>query len=351
MENMEKRSQIRITGNIDSDRKDELRNAFKDVIKNPRLAGIWSDKDWNDIEDMSRPMSEKEKHIFESANTITSAIVKKYGGESFDIPVDNCHIIPTDLMDRLSRAFGRTGTAVQETYSVLINMDHISGSLSEFALLIGHEITHLKQGISFQIKDENSGRILRSGLMTYPSVKKYEEGEEYTYFNGLNEAVVAEVEKIVFEQLSQDPVFADEYNWLSSEEADELRRKVAEEMNLPIKDIAWVARSESEINPSEEEYKKRYRTYSYPSQRSVLQYVCSEIQKQYSDQFIDSKFVLDEFIKAHFGAHLASIGRLVEGTFGQGSFRELGAMEPTDESAEYIMGVLKNMRKDFMSNE
>lgn len=83
---------------------------------------------------------------------------------------------------------------------------------------------------------------------------------------------------------------------------------------------------------------------SYREQRQTLDYVCSEIQKEFSDQYKSIDDVFKEFLKANFTGQLLTIGRLVEETFGKGSSRILGDMGMDSKSAILTLEILKIIR-------
>jgi len=72
--------------------------------------------------------------------------------------------------------------------------------------------------------------------------------------------------------------------------------------------------------------------------------VCAEIQKEFPEKFKSADDVYKIFLNAHFTGHLVTIGRLVEKTFGEGSFRELGNMGSDKESGVLCLEFLKKAR-------
>ena len=54
--------------------------------------------------------------------------------------------------------------------------------------------------------------------------------------------------------------------------------------------------------------------------------------------------VFQEFSNAQFNGRLMTIARLVEGTFGKGSFRILGNMDTDSNSATLCLETLKKLR-------
>jgi len=71
-------------------------------------------------------------------------------------------------------------------------------------------------------------------------------------------------------------------------------------------------------------------TISYQPHREVLDFVVDKIQKELPDQYSSKEQVLTEFLKAFFTGQISSLARLVEKTFGPGSFEVLGMMGDDD---------------------
>jgi hypothetical protein len=156
----------------------------------------------------------------------------------------------------------------------------------------------------------------------------------HEHFAGLHEGIVAETEKKLLGRLIDCPELATEKEWLLSDEGKELRKKIATEKEIPDDDIVWVGKN------GEDDWEAVY----YPQQRSVLRYVCDEIQKEFSDEYQNSEEVYKVFLRAHFTGQLLPLARLVEKTFGEGSFRLLGNMETSNKSGVLHLESLKKAR-------
>ena len=129
-------------------------------------------------------------------------------------------------------------------------------------------------------------------------------------------------------------VLKKEKEWLVSEEAKELKRKLAEKKRISEDEIIWVGK----------ETQNDWETFAYRPHRMVLNYVCDEIKKEFPDQYTDSGAVFKEFLKANFTGQLMTIARLVEKTFGEGSFRLLGNMGTKNNDAVLCFETMKKER-------
>lgn len=66
--------------------------------------------------------------------------------------------------------------------------------------------------------------------------------------------------------------------------------------------------------------------YSYLKHRQLLDYLCGEIQSQFPETYPNTEAVFEEFVKANFNGRFLTIGRIMEQTFGKGTFRLLGTV-------------------------
>ncbi|MFZ2072547.1 MAG: hypothetical protein WAV10_02630, partial [Minisyncoccia bacterium] len=122
--------------------------------------------------------------------------------------------------------------------------------------------------------------------------------------------------------------------WLESDEAKELKKKLSDKKKIPEDDIVWIG------NKGENDWE----IITYMRQREVLNFVCAEIQKQFPDQYQSADEVYKVFLNAHFTGKLLELARLVDGTFGEGSFRLLGNMTVDKESGVLTYEALKKAR-------
>jgi len=126
----------------------------------------------------------------------------------------------------------------------------------------------------------------------------------------------------------------EEKNWLESDEAKAMKKKLAEKKQIAEDDIIWI--DKNDIN--------NWQAIEYSQQRAVLAYLCSEIQKEFSEQYKNPDDVYKLFLKAHFTGRLPEIAKLVEKTFGKGSFRMLGNMESDPQSGILHLESLRKAR-------
>lgn len=294
----------------------------------------------------------EELDFINSANKILNDFLKKYGLESFDISEKNIHIIPQELY-RQAGFEGDFAVHRAKQQLIAVNAGMLRKSPFLMAKSIFHEMTHLKSFVSFDIaqnskdpnlknmdeenpEDESKDTYLygmrRGGLEINESYRKSDEDESYRSFVGLNEAVVAELTQIFGQKVffsSKDNDTQREQEWLNSEKAQELKNKVAQRLRISAKEVDWVNE------------RGEYFIASYRQQRKVFIYMLEEIA---SDMRKSKEEIQDIFFKAHFDGNILEIAHLIEKTFGKNTFRVVGMMDGTSQSAVRLLDYLRKQR-------
>lgn len=296
---------------------------------------------------------EYDKRLYEldfinASNIFINVILKKSGLEPFDISAKNIHILPPEIYEKL--ALDKTNSAIHVPMKqlIILNASKHRPNPIKTAGSIFHEMVHLKGFVSFDVegvgeqetKEKEGGNLefkrsaRRVGLMTFGSYKKSQEKKYYESFRGLNEAVVAELEKIYTDKVvkaSNDPEVRKQLEWLESDEVREFKQKVAKNNNMPEEEILWISRDRKDLI-----------SRSYFEQRGVLYYLVEEIA---TEQGMSKEETLNLFIKAHFTGNILAIAKLVEKTFGKNSFFVLGGMDAETTSAIRTLDYLKKQRR------
>lgn len=331
---MDKGPQIRTIGNASFEKKEQARKKITDALFNHFESLL--PEEVVELKKKEYPKSETELALIDFANSQTNKLMEEAGIEAYNIPPENYHIVPFELYKRL-KGSSRVATALHRKQGVIFNAERFRDNPVYFGNVTLHETLHLKSHITMEVEEEGDAAkdtLFRVGISVLSSQKDDENNQEHEHFKGLNEAIVAETHKRISRKLIDLPELAREKEWLLSEEAEKLRKKIAEERKIPEDDIIWVGKN------GEDDWE----IVSYREHRKVLLYVCAEIQKQFSDQFKNTDDVYKEFLKAHLTGRLLVIARLVEKTFGESSFRLLGNMDTDRQSANVHMESLQKAR-------
>lgn len=331
---MEKGPEIRIIGGASLEKKEQAKKEIEQALFSHYKS--LSPQEREQMEKFEYPKSEKELALINFANKEVSQLMQEAGIEPYDIPAENYHIIPPELYKKTTGDSG-AATTFNIKQGILFDAQHFRDNPVNFGATVLHETIHLKAHFSMEIGEEGdkvNKTPYREGVTVRALQSHGHHGKYHAHFFGLHEAIVAETEKRLLGKLLELPELAEEKEWLMSDEAKELRKKLAEKKEISEDDIVWVGKK------GEDDWE----TVSYLQQRNVLNYVCSEIQKQFPDQYQSADDVFKVFLNAHFTGRLLPIARLVEKIFGEGSFRLLGNMDADNQSGVLHLESLKKAR-------
>ncbi len=282
------------------------------------------------------PKTERELALIDFANNETNKLLSEVDRKPYSVPPENYHLVSPELFRKIVDIRGSTAATFFSRQGILFNAEYSRANPLNFGTSAFHETLHLKGRTSFELEEENGllrKTPYRTGVSVIASQKIGFHGTPHEHFEGLHEAIVSAQEKKSFPNLLNLPELAEEKKWLLSEEAKEIKSRIAEQKGLSKDEITWVGKEGED-----------WETFPFFAQRQTLNYVCSEIQKQFPENHQDTEEVFKEFLKAHFTGRLLPIGRLVEKTFGKGSFRLLGNMTPEKESAVLHLESLRKAR-------
>lgn len=331
---MEKIPGLRIVG----DASEEIKGAAKIVIESRLTNHVHSlsEKDREYIVQHEYPKTEQELVLIDFANSETNRLREEVGLEPYDIPAENYRLIP----EKVYKEIGGTGIFDAVTFfikqGILFNAELFRDNPVFFGSVALHESLHLKGHFTVEA-EEIGGKIsitpYREGITARAAQKKKSQGENHSHLIGLHEAIVAEQQKHSMQNLLALPVLKKEMERLSSEDVRALSEKISKKIGIPKEDLIWVGENENE-----------YKSIPYRSQRKVLRYTCEEIEKQFPEKYQSADEVFKEFLKAQFTGRLLPVARLVENTFGKGSFRRLGDMEINQEGGILTLEAMKKLR-------
>lgn len=331
---MERGPEIRIIGGASKEKKDQVKEKIEQSFFN-NLESLNS-QDRERLEELECPKSEKELALIDFINQETSRLMQEAEVSPYDIPAENYHIIPSELYDKIGEE-NSSAVTLNTSQAIFFNAKYFHGNPFYFGAVALHESLHLKAHFSVEVQ-ENDGNLritpYREGLAIRALQRDGYNGNYHIHFSGLHEGIVAETEKKLLGKLLDCPVLFEEKEWLTSNEAKEIRQKISKEEDIPEDDIIWVSGKD----------RNDYESVSYPKQREVLNYICTEIQKEFPDKYSSAEAVYKTFLNAHFTGRLLNIAHLVEKTFGEGSFRLLGNMDTSRESGASFLETLKENR-------
>lgn len=330
---MEKIPGFRIVGGASEEVKNDVRKEMEYRLTDH--IDTLPERTYKELEKLEYPKSPEEVELIAFANEETNRLRIEAGVEPYEIPSENTHIVPQELYKQIAP---RTGVAACnfERQIIIVNARESRANPVLFGSVVFHETLHLKGYLAMEVEQDGEKvdtTLYRTGVTSIASQKKKIEGKDHSHFVGLHEAIISEQERRSFSTMLNLPIFDTERIRLHSEEGNALKEIVSKKRNVPFEDVAWVGENENE-----------YMIMTYPKQREVLVYICDEVSKELPEQYPTPNEVHKEFLRAHFTGRLLPIARLVEGVFGEGSFRTLGDMKQDKESGVLTLESLKKAR-------
>ncbi len=334
--------EVRVVGGVSEEGKEQVKKETKELLGEKHLEHL-SEERRRKLEALEYPKTEEEKELISFANKKINELMEKSGISSYDIPEANIHILPPDLYKEIDSDKRRTATSFPEDQVMFLNANFMRNNPVLFGGVVFHELMHLKSHLTLEAEEEAETKEdgekkikkteFRSGLEVEASQKFRSRGKYHEHFCGLNEALISSQEKAFYEGMMKLPLFAKERERLVSPEVQEIKKRITKKDGILEKDIIWV-------RPDG----KNYEIISYPRQRAILSFVVSEIQEEFSKKYETDEDVLQEFLKGFFNGKILTIARLVEKTFGKGSFRVLGMMNDDKETPITVWEYLEKAR-------
>ena len=328
---MEKLPNFTVVGRVGEEEKQKAEQDFtRRITSDVRLTATKEEE--KEIEENEIPKTSQQEKLFQFVNDELKEMQKASGVTPYEFPLRNVFIFsPEFFKEKISDLLGLAKIEKQ-----VVLLKQVS---EDFSLILTafHEIFHCQGKIVSQLfsveknPEEIDKNTLRGGFGVYSAHKKDLEGLPHSHFRGVEEALAAKAEQEFRNKLIALPEFSDIFERFYSPEGRQEIKKIMEQANVDFDEIEWF-----DIEKNEK------KVFSYHYQRKVLNYV---IQEAASDSQLSEEAVYQMFLKSHFTGIFGDLGKLVEKTFGLGSFRRLGDMkEDSNNSAIQTLEALQKMR-------
>jgi hypothetical protein len=302
-----------------------------------------------------KPSFEKEKPkelkiMIEKLNKYLNEFSLKYRAKPLDIKPDNIHLLDWEKMDDEQKIFFQSkfkdyvGSFDMDGQGILIfQRPGWSDSLLGMAKVISHEMLH---GLAFQSlglrpynaeidfselgveKDDNEGggRFTliprRGGFRIIKNEIRNGKVEEIELFALLDECIISELayrfDRQYFgmiSEIAESTEFKNREEFYKQKAGEEESRRHDYALVTEVKRYKDGKTSFLEFIAKKSEYLK---------ERRKLDKLIDELFEKNKDEFKDREEVFDIFARAVMTGRLLPVARLIEKTFGKGSFRELG---------------------------
>jgi hypothetical protein len=254
-------------------------------------------------------------------NVLTNNLRAEYGLLPFNVPVENIHVFGNNLHLEDGLEIGGMFDAPGQLALV-----RECRSNTEFADYLAHELIHFKSFGAVQLPSDgdNLDYHYRAGFAAHNR-----DGSRH-FFHDVDEALTEEMAKRLVESLKAS------HHRLFEDETEETLRVQAEHRSNPnfSTDIV-IARHLEDSHPMRDRYKVMGTPYPYQEEREILNSLIDKIFERNRQKFAKREEVFNLFAKGKLQGNFLGIGKVIEQTFGRGSFRKIGELSSLEDAAEY----------------
>lgn len=305
-------------------------------------AEVFDDQIFESMKGKEREKSAEDLEMIAIANNSTNVLRKKYGMDNFDVPAKNFHMVPKEKWPPGEDSDGIYSSSAQ---SIAIK-DADESRLYTLSKLI-HESLHFKSYNALQILSaEKTEADKKPELSSYRvGFATYSRNGKIEYFSELNEAMTEELSKRILSDLlgslRHNPIFSEEIQ-KTEEIANKYSGAKVKSGKLLFTGDTLHARTEI---PNDLGEIIRYmigkrsptiktESHTYRKQRRMLNSLMDKIWNKHHDKFKDQEEVFDVFARSYMTGNLLPIGRLIEDTFGKGTFRNIAELDMSSKKKE-----------------
>jgi len=84
----------------------------------------------------------------------------------------------------------------------------------------------------------------------------------------------------------------------------------------------------------------KMRFFDYEEQRSIFNTLVDTLYERNKNDFKSRDEVFDMFVKAHFTGNIYELGKMIDRSFGKGTFRKIGELDKDTEEQEKFIKLL-----------
>lgn len=264
-----------------------------------------------------REKTEQEIELINSINENMKEFVKEWGGDWLEIKPEKIHFIDESKLTQEQKDYlekQEYGGYYSPNEQVIIVFPYKQKRRLILAQHLTHEMLHFNAFTSFTKEKELKPRKV--------GVRMFSERYKKIFFYDWDEALIVELEKKFDHKYFQDMPYLSE----DIEKRNEHLERLADDLQEEERDeVAFIGTElVDDSNVDHDVYEIEIEEYTNHAQRKDLGELISEIYEKNKKDFSSEKEVFDIFVRSLFSGKSLKLARLIEKTFGKGSFREKG---------------------------
>lgn len=288
------------------------------------------EKDQRGRDTLEQEHTPKLEVLISQINEKMKEFLTGYGLQFLEIPSRNVHILdksklnPQQLEQLKKRYEGTNGIYLPDKQHIAVFENYTANKKLLFAQILIHEMIHVNAFASGQMIQKGGLQLTKGDKTINLGIRRigFEIDSARTgkkFFYDVNEAITTEL-TIRFDQnyFSQFQDLKQEYDEREEAISGVVRRS---KKNKEALEIANLEHREKDAAGGHEVI---LRPYSYHSERTKLNKLVSDLYEKNKSEFRSTEDVFILFVKAALSGRLLPIARLIEKTYGRGSFRYLG---------------------------
>jgi len=308
----EKFSLERVVGGTSSQREEALAD----------LKDTYESQDDTELAEIEVEKTAEISRCIHIANEAVTAMLSKYGIEANGVPEKNVHIIKREEWDKHMPGAGASFNLTSQG----IRYPEEESSLY-FVYHLIHEMIHFNTYQAAQITTDNTLSDYRVGLSVDSRDGKVQQ------LRNINEAVTENLTmeamstSVVAEQLQAEIA---KTNAVNTEYAEVKMTTVESEFD-PETVFSQITGRNDDGSPQIESF-----AFTYKKEREALDILTTKIYEKNPEIYDNTDEVYRVFVNGAFTGNLLEIGRLLDYTFGQGTFRKIVENDSEDDFINFV---------------
>jgi len=232
---------FRIIGNASGGARRRAEQEITDLLTQQKVDDLPSG--WKEaIRESELPKTPEELSLIDLANQKINELMRIAGVSGFDVPANNFRILPASSYEKVTQEKESAGATALMFQVVALNADETRKGLMVFGCTVFHEMMHLKSHLTLQVEvDNEDGGVIktpyREGLIIKPAQNTIARNKYHEHFRGLNDALVASLEKDFAQELLKLPFIQKGQSDLQDPEVAKIKEQASLVSGIPKDEI------------------------------------------------------------------------------------------------------------------